>query len=232
MTTAEAVALTRVYRRRIGQYRLGGAVLMARLWDGLPGYDEANLEEFAERGSVLLDELGSRSVALSGGYYARLADDVFVPEAVQLVTDMRHPFIGVWKALADGVEYRQAVAEGRHRAGVLAQERVIRSARAVGSQADSLRGIVGWRRVPQGSTCSWCMVVSTQRYRTADSASFGHGHKGVDYCDCDVVPITGRGDPGRVINRPLLEAWKKAQGGDAPAYFDADSLDPAPRPAT
>lgn len=122
-------------------------------------------------------------------------------------------------------------AEAKARA--LAEEQSIQSQRAAMHQAGMSGnwGITGWRRVPIGVTCNWCMTVSTQRYRTAESASFGHGHKGVDYCDCQVVPIIGDKDVGRVANRPVLRALssqRRDNGGSA--YWNAGTATPAARP--
>ena len=59
--------------------------------------------------------------------------------------------------------------------------------------------VVGYRRVLEGTySCGLCIVASTQRYRKAELMPVHPG------CDCDVVPIYGDRDPGRLINAGAL----------------------------
>lgn len=232
MTLASDVAVAGVFRQRFRAVRLGAGAALARAWDGLPAYDEGNVEEWIRRAAPLLAAAEATTLALTRGAFGVIAGGAAPVRPLDVEQDLRHPFIGVWRELRRGRPYAEAVKVGRARAVAQADERSVLAQRHVAREFDAHPGVVGWRRTPHGSTCSWCVVVSTQRYRTAESASFGHGHKGVDYCDCDVLPIVGDRDPGRVINRPMLSAWKRANrdADTAPAYFDADSMDPAPRP--
>jgi len=204
---------------------------MAAIWSVLAGgVDEDAVAEFVRRAAPLLAGLGATSAALAAGYVRTLTGrraEVSDLTDAAISQDLRHPFIGVYRDLGRGIPAATALVTGRERARALAQERVIQTQRrALGLAAD---GVTGWRRVPQGVTCAWCVTVSTRRYRSAEAASFGHGHKGVDYCDCDVIPIIGDRDPGQTINRPLNE-WRRRQG-EEPAYVDADAASAASRPS-
>lgn len=229
----DPVAVTEGYRRQTLRLRLTGAAALLAIWQALPSHDDTDVDTFAKRAVPLLGGLQAAAAALTAGYVVLLAGRDARPAVGGIVIDqdMRDPFIGVWKALKEGAGIDAALQAGANRVRSLADERVILTQRATAERADSSSKIVGWRRVPQGSTCSFCVRAATQRYRTARAAgNVGHRNKGREYCDCDVVPILGDADPGRVINRPMLDAWKDAQGDDAPAYFDATSMEAAPRP--
>lgn len=227
------VRATEAYRTRIRNLRLTGAATLAAIWAALTGIDPEDEEAFADRSTPVLTGLQGATTALTVGYFGLLSSGARVDTAgLTVAQDLRHPFIGVRKALKEGAEWEAAQAAGRARAEAMASERVMLTQAATAERIDATGKVVGWRRVPQGATCSYCIVVSTQRYRTAETASnVGHRNKGRLTCDCDVVPIVGDKDPGQVINRPTLKAWKAAnKADDKPAYFDATTLDPAPRP--
>lgn len=226
MTPEQAVAATFQLRRRSALLRSASAAALQRIWDRLSALDEVNVEEFTRAAAPVVDGAGRASSNLAAGYLSLVSGRAVPSPSLDLATDFRHPFIGVWRDLSRSASYESAAGTGRARVAELAQERVIRAQRQTFARS-TVERVVGWRRVPQGATCSWCILVSTQRYRSAESASFGHGHHGVDFCDCDIVPILGTVDPGRVINRPMLNAWKQAQkdAEKVPRWFDADSLD-------
>lgn len=90
-----------------------------------------------------------------------------------------------------------ALESGRARAEASGHKGIMSTARR--STGDDRT--VGFRRSPSGQPCKWCLVVSTQRYHTAESADFGH-----DNCSCGVIPIIGETDPGRIVNRDLYES--------------------------
>lgn len=229
---ADPVQVTSAYRHRILRLRLLGAGALLALWQALESPNEDEVEGFTARASPVLAGLQSATAALTVGYVGLLAGRI-TPDLSGLTVeqDLRHPFIGVWRELKRGATFDAALQVGADRTKALADERVILTQRLVAERLDADDRIVGWRRVPQGSTCSFCIRAATERYASAKAAgNVGHKNKGRQYCDCDVVPIVGTADPGRVINRPMLDAWTKAQGDEPPAYFDATTLDAAPRP--
>jgi hypothetical protein len=232
VTPTEAVAATAAYRRRILSLRLTGAAALLGIWQSLDSARETEVEPFTLRATPVLSALQSTAVALAVGH-ATLLTGRLTPDLSGLVVeqDLRDPFIGVWRDLSRGTDLQTAIETGAQRVRSLADERVIRSQRAAATRVDADGRIVGWRRVPQGSTCSFCVRAATRRYHSAEAAgNVGHVNHGRQFCDCDVVPIVGDSDPGQVINRPMLDAWHQAQGQEPPAYFDADDLTAAPRP--
>lgn len=231
MTSRSDVALTEAFQRESKRVRLRGMAALAGIWTALTGYDDSDVANFERRAHPILNALQTASAAITLGYLTRIADESPDLTDFTLDQDLRGPFIGVWAELKRTGNRDAALKIGATRAEGLAKERVVQTQREAMRRTSN---VVGFRRVPQGSTCSWCVHVATQRYHTAHSASFGHGHKGVDYCDCDIVPIIGKSDPGQVINGRILNQWKSAQRADTPpAYFDTDgkTLAPAERPS-
>lgn len=232
MTTQLDVRLTEQYLTQLQNITAAGMRALIQVWAALPGIDESDIAQFARLAAPLLEGTGTATAASTAGYLRQFTGARVAISDITISQDMRHPFIGVWRDLNRGVPYTDALQTGRDRAASLAQERVEAAQNEVAERLEQ-SGLteVGWRRVPQGATCSWCVVVSTQRYKTAASASFGHGHGGVNYCDCKKVPIYGQRDPGRVINENILSQWKKANKADKPpAYFDVDDGNLVPRP--
>lgn len=228
MTSTTDVALSERYLAQIDRLRRVGGAALVREWNRLGSYNEDDLEAFIAAATPILSALQTTAAAFTTGFVSALIGQRPPSLDVTIDQDLRHPFIGVWKALKNGQSFEDARAVGRERSLSLASERVMRTQAEAAKQA---KGVVGWRRVPRGSTCSYCILVSTQRYRSAESATrVGHRNKGRLTCDCSVIPIIGDRDPGRVINKPMLKAWKEAQGENPPAYFDADDLTEAPRP--
>lgn len=180
MTTEQDVVLSERYLTRLATLSLTGASLLARMWDDLGSYDEADIEAFTEQAEPALNGLGQASAALTAGYVSLLTGERIPAPTLRLAQDMRHPFIGVWKELQDGVSYEVAVQNGRERAASLARERVMLGQAETAQQATR---VTGWRRVPKGSTCSYCVLVSTQRYKSFESARrVGHRNKGRMTC--------------------------------------------------
>lgn len=224
MTTRLDLAATNAYRRRTRRLIARSSVALVAIWNRTPDTGEAAEAEFGEQVRPILAAFGTVAASLSAGYLGTLVGERPPIDGLTIEQDLRHPFIGLYRDLSRGVPFEQARATASTRAASLGQERIIRTQRTVDDIADQSATITGWRRVPQGSTCDWCIGASQAWYETASDASFGHVHGGVDYCDCDVVPIVGRRDPGQVLNRPLADVKR-----DEP-YIDADTGKATARP--
>ncbi len=119
---------------------------------------------------------------------------------------LTRPFVTMRTALAGGAPYQQAADLGRNRAAMIGRTDPMLAARAGSSHAMILTpGIVGYRRVPDGGACSFCLLAATQRYRDSDLMPLHPG------CGCGIAPIIGTQDPGQVIDRDAL-ARLKAEG--------------------
>ncbi len=174
-----------------------------RAWQQLPGYDEANVDQFlsqvvplvlaAQRQSVLLTEaflareLGRLplGIAFSSLIGAALRAGA-APEEVY-----RRPFVTVWTALRDDRPRTEAVAAGADRAVSTAVTDVQLAMRAtLRDVGDADRHILGYQRVPDGDACAFCRLVAGQRY-TTDQLMPIHNRCG---CGVDVITERNRGD--------------------------------------
>ena len=113
---------------------------------------------------------------------------------LRLRQEVDAPFLAHWKALKDGSMWADALAVGSARAEAVGTDLVTGASRELAAMANPT-GIVGWRRVLTGNSCDWCGPIARQRYKSAESATFGH-----DHCDCIIAPIYADRDPGQVIN--------------------------------
>lgn len=230
---AVAVAATRAYQAQLERFSGVLGTQLETMWREFIARGRKNKEDlFAWRkatgpvfdavgsavsvatdayGSLLLDE---PIAGVNGAIYARLAppDD---------------PYFRLWKDLGSEVRYAEAVDNAASVAFQLGVEAVQSTARNTFGKRNA--GVTRWKRVLTGESCIWCSVVSTQTYRSQESATFGH-----DNCDCTVVPITEK-DPGRYINRELYDRLRedgvmgKVSEGSAPRRLEAQTVNAARR---
>ena len=228
LSEPQLVELTRRFQTIIARIAQRSGVAVTRVWDRLDSYDVADIERFARLAAPVFQASQQSSVAAAVGFYSTLAEiapPAITAASVPVAPDVRGPFTVVWRALSNGHDYADAVLAGRSRAEASVSNLVHSTARQTGhsvSQVADMR-VVGWRRVLTGKSCTWCATVSTQRYRSAESANFGH-----DRCDCTAVPIFGDRDPGRVINTPIYDRLRATPDSEATGYVDATGA-PAPR---
>jgi hypothetical protein len=128
------------------------------------------------------------------------AADFINPRRTPLPEVLQRPIVTMRRALSEGKPLHDALAAGVNRAAQIGATDPMLSARAASSaamQADP--HIVGYRRVPDAGACKFCLLVSTQRYHDDDLMAL-HVN-----CGCTVAPIIGRHDPGRVLDRGLVD---------------------------
>jgi hypothetical protein len=113
------------------------------------------------------------------------------------------PVVTARTALAEGQTWAEAMGTGARKAASLALTDVGTSARVAGQRAMANgTGVVGYRRVPAGGACRWCLLIATRRYHIEELAP-AHTH-----CTCSVMPVTGSRDPGAVLEKRALAALK------------------------
>lgn len=199
---AAAVRVTESFQRTLERiYRRTGALTVAR-WDALGSWNDADVARFTAQVDQVFAAARIATVNASAGYYSLMTDAPPVqvnPASLVVQVDLRAPFTAYWHGLAEGRPWLEAIDAGRSRAESTAIDYVTSTSRRTASSV-AADGIVGWRRVLTGNSCRWCATVATQRYRTVESADFGH-----DFCDCTVAPIYGDSDPGQVINAAHVE---------------------------
>ncbi len=119
------------------------------------------------------------------------------------------PAVTARKALADGKNIADALRIARGRAASAANTDVALAARRGAHDAMARHTqIVGYRRVPNADACVFCLVASTQRYHTGDLMPLHNN------CRCAIAPIIGEIDPGQVINKDLLDSYKRGDVRD------------------
>lgn len=199
---AAQVSITRAFQGRLERIHTRAGALTAVEWDRLGSWDDGDVVRFEQQVAPVLDAARRATVNASAGYYSLMTDSppVVVPDAaIAVQANLRAPFTAYWHGLAERRPWDEALAAGRARALSTAVDYVASTSRRTASFVNG-DGIVGWRRVLTGNSCRWCATVSTQRYRSAESADFGH-----DHCDCIVAPIYGDADPGQVINQVRID---------------------------
>lgn len=197
MPTALAEAHIEAQRR----LRLITGRAVASIWEELPGYDRENLDEWLSK-VVPVVQTGQRaSIALTEGFLAQAVgrgplgvnpETVIAGVRGETATETvyERPFVTLWAKLGAGVQFSTAAAVALERARSSAatdvQMAMRDTLREVG-EADEL--ILGYQRVPDGGACSFCQLVSGQRYHTADLMPI-HSN-----CGCGVDVITGTQRP-------------------------------------
>lgn len=180
------------------QERLRGAVAaaVAAVWNGLPGHDSENVDEWLSTVLPIVLAAQERSVALTDAYVARalerpalgLDTASLVGAAVRNGADpeevYHRPFVAVWAALGRGVLFEDALARGLHRATSTAATDVQLSHRAsYGALMDADSNIRGYRRAANGSACRFCRTVAGAFVKSPTAMPL-HSH-----CGCGLVPL-------------------------------------------
>lgn len=192
----------------------GGAARAAGdAWDSLGSWNEADIARLEELGMRIWAAGRRATVPVASAAYSRAVDGATVAVPLDAVAGVppatAEAFRVMWKQLAEGGAWVDAYASGRSLFQAQHGDAVMQTSRHTGDAWARHAGYSGgWRRTLTGVSCEWCALVSTQTYRTADSASFGH-----DRCDCGVFPVGGSAD-GRVVNRPLHQELR-SQGVSA-----------------
>jgi hypothetical protein len=209
------------YQLLYGRLRDATIAQARAMWQRFGGPGDGNIDAFLAAIVPLIEGAqvaAARMVAGSFALQVRLETGTGVavaiaPEAVTIAAlrgtaaaeVYTRPVITMRKALADGLDFGDAMRLAGDRVEQLASTDLVmaeREAATVAAEADSR--IVGYRRVLRGSSCALCATASTQRYRRKNLMPI-HSR-----CDCGVAPIIGSADPGQVINKPLVRQLKAA----------------------
>ncbi len=202
--------LVRANSAATAQLRSTTLDMLRRLWRSLRTWHRSDVDRFEPTATAILDAAQQHMGSLTASYLTRYAELrgehlPHVTPAVDLAdlrtgvdrrTELERPFVDVWTALKDDKPLDVAVEQGRKRLDDLAATD-LQLAKTHTAQT-ALAGdekIVGYRRVLEGAySCGLCILASTQRYHKADLMPVHPG------CDCDVEPIYGTHDPGRLLN--------------------------------
>jgi hypothetical protein len=183
--------------------RLAAAVAAA-VWDRLPHYDRANVDQFMSQALPLVHGANLQSVALTDAYIARaLERQPTGVDAQAIVAGIRNgttpeetyhrAFVSVWSALSRGLSFEEAVKIGRDRVTTAAATDVQLAFRDTLPPIGARAPVMGWQRVADPGACPFCTRVDGAIMRVAVPMPL-HPH-----CGCTIEPIELA--PGR----PALE---------------------------
>lgn len=180
--------LTRKFQRKVALIGDRAARLTGTHWVN-SGHDEADIAAFARTAAPTLAAAKTSAVVTGVAYYA-LRAKIRPPSVnardVSVDVFHREPFIAYWQALKNGHPIEDAIQSGIARAGALATNLVVSSARRAGDVTYRKSGlhVIYWNRETDAGACPWCEDVADQTYTSAETADFGH-----DRCGCTPVPI-------------------------------------------
>lgn len=221
----ELARIQQAHHARLLAIRETSGGLVEDAWDAFAGLDSSSAARFVDEASRITVAAQQQTAALAVAYME--ANDAIVGRSADLlVPDLpiirngvapeavfNRSVIESRRMVSQGAPVDRAMAAGRSRAVGAAQTDVIAANRsAISAGAESRPWVVGYRRVLTGKSCAFCATASTQRYKVADLQPLHFR------CDCDVAEIIGKEDPGRVINKALLEDLKSLEG--RPDYWN------------
>lgn len=226
-------AVIRAHHRRLLAIRAAATGTVAAAWDRFANVDEPSAARFTKTAAAVSKASVAQTAAIAAALYTTIAGPVkhrLPPVVIRNDVDPEEVYqrsiVTARTVLSKGGVWLDAMAAGRARAVSTASTDVVLANRAAADVEGSARPSVrGYRRVLTGSSCMFCATASTQTYHSADLAPLHNA------CDCDIAPLIGTSDPGRVLNRDLLSTLKER----GPDYWsqrgfvdpDGQPLDPA-----
>jgi hypothetical protein len=193
------------WQAQVARISQGAVATKASAWDSLGSWNRADIARY-DAVAVRVDAAAKQAaVSSSEGFYATLTERPVVGLSADSVPsirpDPRDPFTTVWHQLKMGTQFDDALASGRAVLEGTTTKHIVNTSRMTGDAWAEASGVrMMWRRVLTGVSCEWCALVSTQAYRSAASATFGH-----DTCDCLVVPTEDPGYSQNVRRRGVLD---------------------------
>lgn len=201
------------YSDQVAAVRRQVISFVSRQWGGLSSYRDADIERFVRAVVPVVTGGQLRTAQLTDAYLANVEAAALggTPKPVGVkpatVTDqaMRgvtadevytRPGKVVWTALGKGVPIDVAARYGLTRAvSLVSSDMQLAKTHTSKNLFERNDKVVGYRRVLSGGdSCALCMIASTQRYHAGELMPIHPG------CSCDVEPIYGHKDPGRVID--------------------------------
>lgn len=204
---AELVGLTEAYIDQID--RLAGATgaEIRNVFLDLEHLNRADVERFAAEATPYFRAGRAEAIDLTSGYLSEVTGGrPGVVDLREFEAEFEQPFLRTWHNLKEGQPWAEARRGGASQAEAAGYDYA--QSGAAQRMANPGTKVRGYRRVLSPSACEWCRVVSTQLYKSAESARFGH-HK----CKCTVVAVPTSADPGRAINRRRLASGLPSRMG-------------------
>jgi hypothetical protein len=238
VAAAEQARLAEQHRRR--QVLISASLTrdLARLWWTLfrPANPGPSWQPVRTAAAALIRDRRRQSAGVAGRYYrearqlagvggdVRIAEPVALPEE-RLLANVDITGIGSYsKAVRAGAAPGKAVDAGAVNLSGTGSRLALEGGRSViAATAEDDGEAIGWARVTDGDSCSWCLMLVSRGavYRSAETAGrlkndqfVGHGQfKFHDHCGCSAVPLFSRDDP--VLDRAddLYTQWLQVTAG-------------------
>lgn len=195
-----STALALRYMSQSKALRDRGRTVATRSFLTLPAYNDETFADWLAMAGPVSDATAEASAALASsflstvtgiGHDGALDFAAYTQGAIGVQpfeTRYRDPFISVWNHLGKGERLDEARAAGASRAGLIVDEdaqwaatRAMRDTATKAAQAG--RRVHGYRRIPEARACSFCRLVASRPYNTADLAPVHAG------CGCGVEPL-------------------------------------------
>lgn len=172
--------------------------LLRQIWEGLPGHDRGNLDQWLSEALPAVEAAEQQSSALTNAYIAAALQrsEPFsvdlsqvtgaairqgtLPEAVY-----ERPFVTLWSELGAGKDWADASSMALQRAQTLGATDVQLSMRDTMNAIQAVEpGITGWERVADPSACAFCVAVNGAfTYGTSEPLPL-HAN-----CGCSATPV-------------------------------------------
>ena len=234
-------ALTRRYQDVLVNVADSTSTAVGALWDRLGGITDVAQTQFADAAASLVARTQLTMARVTVAYidaYVNTAlrgrQNVGPVDIAAVVAQARQgippievylrPAVTARTAIARGRTFAEAMQAARARATSAANTDVALAGRGAAQAAmERHPAIVGYRRVPDATACTFCLVASTQRYHVSDLMPLHNN------CRCTVAPIISDRDQHVIGAAPErlqeIAAELKAQGVISPGVYGHSPAD-------
>ena len=181
-----------LHQQRLARIRRATASALVDRWDTLGNYDRPSAEPFARTAAPIVAAGQLLAARTTVAYLSRRRGQPVELDR-QAVTAARRgadpvdtyqrPFGAVWAALAAGVPWVDAVAQGRARLAQLAVTDVQLATRATYDTATAQSPVTSWVRVADAGACDLCAADDGATYATGGDMPIHPG------CGCSLEPV-------------------------------------------
>jgi hypothetical protein len=194
---------------------------IGQAWNGLPGHDRANLDQWLSETVPAVLAAEQQSSALTNAYIAAaLERSEPFPVAPEQVTGSalrggvdpsvvyERPFVTLWSLLSEGKPWGEASLAALQRAETLGATDVQLAMRdTLGAIQAAEPAIVGWERVSNPGACDFCQQVNGAFVYGGSEPLPLHAN-----CGCSAVPVLR--ESGRRERTPLPEGLAVHEHGE------------------
>lgn len=169
---------------------------LTRVWQELPGYDRANVDQWLTESLPLVEAARRQGMALTNAYVAdAMQRGPIELDIAALLQGLRNgadpaevyerPFITLWSSLQEGTGWADAVSAGLDRATSAVELDVQLSMRSAAEAIDLADpNVFGYERVANPSACTFCREVDGAYVKGSDGFVYAlHNH-----CGCGIRP--------------------------------------------